>query len=115
MCGRCRTTAATAPSAPTWPRRCSRRSPSSTTARAKAARPIPLEVVQATAEVGDVWQSHRTMTDDAAHQTEDALIANLTEENDCAGHWITATVQPDGRTWTITNGRTGYSRNYQSK
>ncbi len=26
-----------------------------------------------------------------------------------------ATVQPDGRTWTITNGRTGYSRNYQSK
>ena len=23
--------------------------------------------------------------------------------------------EPDGRTWTITNGRTGYSRNYQSK
>ena len=55
------------------------------------------------------------MTDDAAHQTEEALIANLTEEDDCEGHWIKATVQPDGRTWTITNGRTGYSRSYQSK
>ena len=41
--------------------------------------------------------------------------ANLTEEDDCAGHWIKATVQPDGRTRTITNGRMGYSRNYQSK
>ena len=82
----------------------------------KGGTPDSLEVVQATSEVGGVWQSHRTMTDDAAaHQTEEALIANLTEEDDCAGHWIKATVQPDGRTWTITNGRTGYSRNYQSK
>ena len=48
-------------------------------------------------------------------QTDEALIANLTEEDDCEGHWIKATVQPDGRAWTITNGRTGYSRNYQSK
>ena len=43
------------------------------------------------------------------------LIANLTEEDDCVGHWIKATVQPDGRSWTMTNGRTGYSRNYLSK
>ena len=84
--------------------------------RVSAARSLfALEVVQATAEVGDVWQAHRTMTDDAAHQTEDALIANVTEEDDCEGHWIKATVQTDGRTWTITNGRTGYSRSYQSK
>ena len=81
----------------------------------KGGTPDSLEVVQSTAEVGDVWQAHRTMTDDAAHQTDEALIANLTEEDDCEGHWIKATVQPDGRTWTITNGRTGYSRNYQSK
>ncbi len=81
----------------------------------KGGTPDSLEVVQATAEVGDVWQAHRTMTDDAAHQTDEALIANVTEEDDCEGHWIKATVQPDGRTWTITNGRTGYSRNYESK
>ena len=26
-----------------------------------------------------------------------------------------ASKKPDGRAWTITNGRTGYNRNYQSK
>ena len=68
-----------------------------------------------TAEVGDVWQSHRTLTDDADHNTDEALIANLTEEDDCRGHWIKAMVAPDGRSWSMTNGRTGYSRTYRSR
>ena len=55
------------------------------------------------------------MAADAADNTDPQLIANLTEEDDCVGHWIKATVQPDGRSWTMTNGRTGYSRNYLSK
>jgi beta-lactamase superfamily II metal-dependent hydrolase len=81
----------------------------------KGGTPESLAVIQATAEVGDVWQSHRTLTDDAANNTEEALIANLTEEDDCEGHWIKATVAPDGRSWSMTNGRTGYSRTYQSR
>ena len=36
-------------------------------------------------------------------------------EDDCEGHWIKATVAPDGRSWSMTNGRTGYSRTYQSR
>ena len=81
----------------------------------KGGTPDSLAVAQGTAEVGDVWQSHRTLTDDAAHNTEEALTANLTEEDDCEGHWIKATVAPDGGTWSMTNGRTGYSRTYQSR
>jgi beta-lactamase superfamily II metal-dependent hydrolase len=81
----------------------------------KGATPASLAVVQGTAEVGDVWQAHRALGDTAAHNTDEALIANLTQEEDCVGHWIKATVQPDGRSWTMTNGRTGYSRNYLSK
>lgn len=81
----------------------------------KGGTPDSLAVIQGTAEVGDVWQSHRTLTDDAAHNTDEALIANLTEEDDCRGHWIKATVAPDGRSWSMTNGRTGYSRTYQSR
>ena len=81
----------------------------------KGGTPESLAVAQGTAEVGDVWQSHRTLTDDAANNTEEALIANLTEEDDCEGHWIKATVAPDGRSWSMTNGRTGYSRTYQSQ
>ena len=75
-----------------------------------------LSVAQGTAQVGDVWQSHRAMADDAAaFNTDDALTANLTSEDECRGHWIKATVAADGRSWTMTNGRTGYSRNYLSK
>ena len=81
----------------------------------KGGTPESLAVAQGTAEVGDVWQAHRTLTDDAANNTEEALIANLTEEDDCEGHWIKATVAPDGRSWSMTNGRTGYSRTYQSR
>ena len=81
----------------------------------KGGNPESLAVIQGTAGIGDVWQSHRTLTDNAAHNTEEQLIANLTEEDECVGYWIKAIVQPDGRSWTMTNGRTGYSRNYQSK
>ena len=81
----------------------------------KGGTPESLAVAQRTASIGDVWQSHRALADNAADNTSEALIANLTEEDGCEGHWIKATVQPDGRSWTMTNGRTGYSRNYESK
>ena len=81
----------------------------------KGGTPDSLSVIQRTAEVGDVWQSHRAMMDNAAHNTDEPLTANLTEEDECRGHWIKATVAADGRSWTMTNGRTGYSRNYLAK
>ena len=72
-------------------------------------------VVRDTPGIEDIWQVHRAMDADAAGNTDPQLIANLVDEDDCVGHWIKATVQPDGRSWTMTNGRTGYSRNYLSK
>ena len=81
----------------------------------KGGTPDSLAVAQSSPGIGDVWQSHRTLADNAVHNTDEQLIANLTEEDGCPGHWIKATVQQDGRSWTMTNGRTGYSRNYLSK
>ena len=81
----------------------------------KGGTPDSLGVVQSLAGIGDVWQSHRALADDAAYNTEESLIANLTEEEDCTGYWIKATVRSDGRSWTMTNGRTGHARTYQSK
>ena len=81
----------------------------------KGGTPESLASAHATPGVGDVWQSHRALSDAEAMNTDPRLIANLTEEEDCEGHWIKATVQADGRAWTMTNARTGYSRNYQSK
>ena len=81
----------------------------------KGGNPASYAVVRDTPGIEDVWQVHRAMGAGDTGNTDPRLIANLTEEDDCLGYWIKATVQPDGRSWTMTNGRTGYSRNYLSK
>ena len=81
----------------------------------KGGSPESYAVVRDTPGIEDIWQVHRAMDAGANGNTDPRLIANLTEEDDCGGHWIKATVQEDGRSWTMTNGRTGYSRNYLSK
>ena len=81
----------------------------------KGAHPESYAVVRDTPNIEDIWQLHRALSADTTANTDLRLIANLTEEDNCQGYWIKATVQPEGRSWTMTNGRTGYSRNYLSK
>jgi beta-lactamase superfamily II metal-dependent hydrolase len=62
-----------------------------------------------------IWQGHLSLLDkDPSHNTAPDMIANLEETADCQGHWIKASVQPDGR-FTVTNGRNGYSRTYTAR
>ena len=59
-----------------------------------------------------MWQGHLALLDkDPAHNTAPDMIANLEETAACKGHWIKASVQPDGR-FTVTNGRNDFSRTY---
>jgi beta-lactamase superfamily II metal-dependent hydrolase len=60
-----------------------------------------------------VWQGHLSLLD-KDHNTAEAMIANLEDTADCKGHWIRASVEPDGR-YTITNGRNGFSRTYTAR
>ncbi len=73
------------------------------------------QVVADSPRLEDVWQSHRPLDTDPAYRTTDELTANLTDEEDCRGHWIKATINPDGRSYSITNGRNGASRAYLSR
>ena len=81
----------------------------------KGGNPESYAVVRDTPGIQDIWQVHRALAAGTSGNTDPRLIGNLTEQEDCLGHWLKATVQPDGRTWTMTNGRTGYSRNYRSR
>jgi competence protein ComEC len=56
----------------------------------------------------DVWQLHRSGAD-GARNYEDARVANLDERT---AHWIKVSAKEDG-TFTVTNGRTGESREYR--
>jgi beta-lactamase superfamily II metal-dependent hydrolase len=59
----------------------------------------------------DIWQVHRALKNDAAHNTAESMTANLEETADCKGQWIKASVSKDGK-FTITNGRNNFSKTY---
>ena len=63
--------------------------------------------------VEDIWQSHLALAD-PEHNTTRNQIANVEDTADCKGNWIKASVAPDG-TFTITNGRNGFSRKYTAR
>ena len=51
---------------------------------------------------------------DKEHNTAPDMIANFEDTADCQGHWIKASVSPDG-TFTVTNGRNGFSKTYAAR
>jgi len=62
-----------------------------------------------------IWQGHLSLLDqDPNHNTSEAMIANLEDTADCKGNWIKASVGRDG-TFTVTNGRTGFSKTYTAR
>jgi len=61
--------------------------------------------------VEDIWQGHLSLLTGREHNTSDNLVANFEETPECKGHWIKASVAPDG-SFTITNGRTGFTKGY---
>lgn len=80
----------------------------------KGGRPEAYEVLAKSPEIQDIWQVHRSLQADDAHNTEDKMIANFEETEDCSGHWIKASVQSDG-TYTVTNSRNGFSKTYKAR
>ncbi len=73
------------------------------------------QVVAATPGLEDIWQSHRALDTETDFRADDALTANITDEDGCEGYWIKAVVSPDGRSYSLSNGRTGDSRTYLSR
>jgi competence protein ComEC len=62
-----------------------------------------------------IWQGHLSLFDsDKASNTSEEMIANLEDSADCKGHWIRASVSPDG-SFTVTNSRNGFSRAYRAR
>jgi len=64
--------------------------------------------------IEDIWQVHRALKNDAAHNTKDDLTANFEETADCKGQWLKASVSKDGK-FTVTNGRNHMSKTYTTR
>jgi len=62
-----------------------------------------------------IWQGHLSLLDpDPKHNTAPDMIANLEDSADCKGNWIKASVAADG-SFTMTNGRNGFSKTYAAR
>jgi competence protein ComEC len=73
------------------------------------------ERIAAIPGIEGIWQGHLSLLEkDKASNTSEDMIANFEESAECKGHWIRASVKPDG-TFTITNGRNNFSRTYAAR
>ena len=84
-----------------------------------AGSPKPLtkhyERIAKTPGIEGIWQGHLSLLEkDASSNTSEEMIANLEDSADCKGHWIRASISPDGR-FTITNGRNGFTKSYTAR
>jgi hypothetical protein len=73
----------------------------------KGAQPPTLTLVNETPGL-DGWQIHRSLNP-GAENAPDERLANLDESTSA---WIKVSARKDG-SFTVTNGRTGYSKRYQ--
>src|SRR5262245_18597197 len=65
--------------------------------------------------IEDIWQGHLSLLDkDPEHNTAENMIANFEETAECKGNSIKASVERDG-TFTIVNGRNGFSKTYTAR
>jgi len=65
--------------------------------------------------IEDIWQGHLSLLDkDPKHNTSENMIANFEETAECKGNSIKASVERDG-TFTIVNGRNGFSKTYPAR
>ena len=73
------------------------------------------ERIAAIPGIEGIWQGHLSLLEkDKASNTSEDMIANFEESAECKGHWIRASVKPDG-TFTITNGRNNFSKTYAAR
>ncbi len=78
----------------------------------KAGSPEAWQTVHESPGLEDLWMLHTAEDSDAAHNSAEALIANLRGGVD--GAWLKVVAAPDGG-FSVTNGRTGQTKDYPRK
>jgi competence protein ComEC len=72
------------------------------------------EILSRIPGVEGIWQLHRAVQSDSAHNTSDSMIANPEEEAGDHGSGIKLSVERDGK-FTVTNARNNFSRAYTAR
>ena len=78
----------------------------------KGGAPTAFDILRASPGLLDLWALHRVTANDAQHNADETLTANVATPD--AAHGIKAVVLSDG-TFTLTNARNGTSRTYTAR
>jgi len=69
--------------------------------------------LKSTQSIRTMYQMHKNLRPDKENNTADEFIANLEEK--CAANYIKLSVEPSGKSYTVTIPATGHSRTYQTR
>jgi competence protein ComEC len=73
-----------------------------------------LEMLKKSPGIEDIWQLHYSENATKEQNTSESMIANVTPTDNCKGHWVKVAVSKDG-SYTVTNSRNGFSKNYRAQ
>ncbi len=76
----------------------------------KGGAPEAFQVIRKSPGLEDLWQLHFSLPGGKEHNSPEQVIAN--PEAACQGHWLKLVARRDG-SFTVTNGRTGFSKRYK--
>ena len=77
----------------------------------KGGSPSTWQIVHEVPGLEDLWQLHRALDSDSAHNAPEARIANPDEST---SHWLLVVARQDG-SFTVTNQRTGDTKQYAAR
>ncbi|MBI3664942.1 MAG: MBL fold metallo-hydrolase [Acidobacteria bacterium] len=80
----------------------------------KGGTSVVYDTVKKSPGIEAIWQVHRALQADQAHNTAEPMTANLEPEAQCRGHWLKVSVESDGK-YTVTNSRNGFSKTYTAR
>lgn len=72
-----------------------------------------VETLKSSPGIQAMYQVHRNIREDTENNTENEFIANLEEK--CSGNFIKLTVEPTGRSYTVSIPATGHRRVFQTR
>jgi hypothetical protein len=79
----------------------------------KGTSKVAMEALKSTPSIQAMYQVHKNLRMDKENNTADEFIANL--ERDCAANYIKLSVDPTGKSYTVTIPANGHKRTYQTR